>query len=362
MINSVMRIIAHLDMDAFFASVEERDNPRFRGKPLVVGADPKGGEGRGVVSTANYKAREYGIHSAMPISQAWRFAEEAHAAGKPAAVFCAVNMKKYGEVSGRIMTIVAEKVPLVEQTSIDEAYLDLSFAGTYAAAEKIAREIKEIIAKKERLTTTVGIGPNRLIAKIATEMHKPDGLTVIRGEEAAGTLAPLPLRAIPGVGPKTEALFARRGARFVRDLLPFSCEALRELCGAWGAQLYEHLRGRDDAPVGVEEEAKSIGEQETFEKDAGEPSFVSARVRALADAVVARLARQGFSAFRRAVLTVRFADFTTKTKSRTFPVACASADALAFEMLKLLIPFFDARENPAKKPIRLVGVRVEGLE
>ncbi len=349
-------------MDAFFASVEERDNPRFRGKPLVVGADPKGGEGRGVVSTANYKAREYGMHSAMPISRAWRLAEEARAAGKPAAVFCAVNMRKYGEVSRRIMGIASEKVLCVEQTSIDEAYLDLSSAGSYQAAEKIAREIKSSIGKKERLTTTVGIGPNRFIAKIATEMHKPDGLTVIREEAAAGTIAPLPLRAIPGVGPKTEALFARRGARFVRDLLPFSSEELRELCGVWGVQLYERLRGRDDTPMGIEEETKSMGEQETFEQDTGEPSFVSARVRALADAVVARLGRQGFSAFRRAVLTVRFADFRTMTRSRTFPDALASADALAFEMLKLLMPFFDARENPAKKPVRLVGVRVEGLE
>ena len=357
-----MRIIGHLDMDAFFASVEERDNPRFRGKPLVVGADPKAGKGRGVVSTANYKAREYGIHSAMPISRAWRFAEEAHTAGKPAAVFCAVNGKKYGEVSRRIMAIVAGKIPLVEQTSIDEAYFDLSFAGSYESAEEIARDIKSFIKKKERLTTTVGIGPNRLVAKIATEMEKPDGLTVIREEDAERVLEPMLIRVLPGIGPKTEALFAGQGLRSIRDVKQFSREALRELLGVSGNRLYDKLRGMDNVPIGIEEEAKSIGEQETFEEDTRDPTFVSIRVRVLADAVVARLVRQGFSGFRRVVLTIRFADFATKTKSRTFPVAFSSADQLTFEMMKLLMPFFDARENPARKRIRLVGVRVEGLE
>lgn len=348
-------------MDAFFASVEERDNPRFHGKPLVVGADPKGGKGRGVVSTASYKAREYGIHSAMPISRAWELSEAARIEGKPAAVFCAVNGKKYGEVSRRIMILISQKVPVVEQSSVDEAYLDLTFASSYEKAEKIAKALKSSIKKSERLTTTVGIGPNRLMAKIATEMQKPDGLTIIREEEAEKVLAPMSLRVIPGVGPKTEKLFLEHGMRLVKDAKLLPKEALVGFCGKWGNELYEKLRGRDESSVGIESEVKSIGEQETFEVDTSNPAFIALRLQALAEAVIRRFKESGYKSFRRAVLTVRFKDFETKTRSRTFQTPVTSSNALSFEAMRLLMPFLDGRENPRRKPLRLVGIRIEGL-
>ncbi|MBM3257157.1 MAG: DNA polymerase IV [Candidatus Liptonbacteria bacterium] len=356
-----MRIIGHIDMDAFFASVEERDNSRFKGRPLVVGADPKGGKGRGVVSTANYKAREYGIRSAMPISEAWRLSEVARKKGMPPAIFCEVNGKKYSEVSRRIMKLIAQVIPIVEQTSIDEAYLDLSFLGSYEEAQKIAEQLKVTIKKVERLTTTVGIGPNRLMAKIATEMQKPDGLTIIREEEAEKILEPLSLRVIPGIGPKTQTMFARQGMRLVKDAKNLTQEGLKDLCGKWGEDLYEKLRGRDYSPVGIEMEIKSVGEQETFAIDTMNPAFIAERLQVLSQAVVMRLKREGFENFRRAVLTVRFRDFQTKTRSRTFSEPISSGETLNFEAMRLLMAFLDGRENPQKKTIRLVGIRVEEL-
>ncbi|KKW45391.1 MAG: hypothetical protein A3A43_03580 [Candidatus Liptonbacteria bacterium RIFCSPLOWO2_01_FULL_56_20] len=359
--NKTMRIVAHLDMDAFFAAIEERDNPRFKGLPIVVGADPKSGAGRGVVSTANYKAREYGIHSAMPISTAWRLSEEARRKGGPAAVFMGVGMRRYGEVSGRVMAILRIHVPIVEEASVDEAYLDVSFTGSYEKAEALAKKIKQSISDKERLTASVGIGPNKLIAKIASGRHKPDGLTVVRGDEAEAFLAPLPIREIPGIGPKTEELFLKLGVRLVQDLKKYSKDEMREMLGKWGADLYEKVRGRDASPLVEEWEAKSIGEQETFEQDTKDLHFVTERLQALARTVVKRLGAGGFKTFRTVVLTVRFSDFETKTRSRTLETPTDSYETLEFETMKLLLPFFDKRENPRKKLIRLIGVRVEKL-
>jgi len=184
-------IIGHLDLDAFFAAVEERDRPELRGQPLVVGADPEGGRGRGVVSTANYAARRYGIHSAMPISRAWKLSEAARRRGEPPVVFVPPRLSRYAEVSARVMAIVRRHVPLVEEAGIDEAYLDLSFAGNFAAAREICRTIKEQIKAEEHLTASIGVGPNKLIAKIASDFQKPDGLTVVTPEEAEAFLAGL---------------------------------------------------------------------------------------------------------------------------------------------------------------------------
>ncbi|HZZ99722.1 MAG TPA: DNA polymerase IV, partial [Candidatus Paceibacterota bacterium] len=254
-----MRIIGHLDMDAFFAAIEERDNPRFRGLPIVIGADPKNGLGRGVVSTANYKAREYGIHSAMPITRAWRAASAARQRGEPAAIFLPVDMAKYQRVSRSIMEEIATLVPVIEQTSVDEAYLDLSFCGSFKQAEELARKIKKKILKKERLTASVGIGPNKLMAKIASDMQKPDGLTVIVPGEVERILEPMPIRKIPGIGPKTETYFKAKGVQTVADLKTFSEAELYEELGKWGLELYEKIRGRDESPLVLEWTAKSIG-------------------------------------------------------------------------------------------------------
>ena len=217
-----MRIIGHLDMDAFFAAIEERDHPELKGRPVVVGADPAGGKGRGVVATANYPARVYGIHSAMPISQAWKAAEAARRRGRPATAFVRGSHRQYAEVSGRIMAILHRHAPVVEEASIDEAYFDLSFAGSLAQAADICRQIKREIKDEEQLTGSIGLGPNKMVAKIASDFQKPDGLTVVTAEEAEDFLAPLPVRKIPGIGPKTEQSLARLGIKTVQDLKRFT--------------------------------------------------------------------------------------------------------------------------------------------
>ncbi len=366
-----MRIIGHLDMDAFFASVEERDNPRFAGRPLVVGSDPEDGRGRGVVSTANYRARAYGIHSAMPISAAWRLAEAARAKGFPPAVFLAVDMRRYGAASRKIMDILRHRAAHVEEASVDEAYFDLSPAAgdadeepredAYARAIAAARGIKDEIRVRERLTASVGIGPNKLVAKIASDREKPDGFTVVRAEDAAEFLAPLPIRTIPGVGPRTEAELAKLGVRTVKDATRFTEAELYVMFGIWGSELYAKLRGTYDAPLVEEREAKSIGEQETFAHDTRDPVVLEERLRSIADGVHARFMESGFSSFRSVTITVRFSDFTTKTRGTTLAAPAADADAVRFEALRLFMPFLDARENPQRKAFRLLGVRVEKL-
>ena len=348
-------------MDAFFAAVEERDTPRFRGLPIAVGADPDGGLGRGVVAAANYKAREYGIHSALPISEAWRLSEAARRQGHPPVVFLSVDMKKYAAVSERVMAIIRSFAPVVEEAGIDEAYADLSFAGSYEQAERVCRAIKDAIRSNERLTASAGIGPNKLIAKIASNEHKPDGLTVVREDEAEAFLEPMPVRKMRGIGPKTEAELAKQGIKLVRDLKRFSQLDLQEMFGKRGLGFYDEVRGRDESPLQEHYEPKSIGEEETFDQDTRDAMLIGERLKALCQEVMKRFAREGFETFRTVVVKVRFADFETHQRAHTLRNAANSAATLEREALKLLLPFLDRRENPHRKAIRLIGVRVEKL-
>ena len=355
------RIIGHLDMDAFFAAIEELDNPQFKGLPVVVGADPKEGKGRGVVSTSNYPARVYGIHSAMPITQAWGRSEAAKRRGDPPVVFVRPHFSRYSEVSARVSTIVRNRVKLVEEASIDEMYLDLSFTASYEKAKKICREIKKEIHSQENLTGSIGLGPNKLIAKIASDFKKPDGLTVVEEAEAEKFVAPMSVRKIPGIGPKTEARLAEQGIRLVKELKPFSKEDMKEMFGKWGLDLYEKIRGRDDSPVQEDYEVKSVGEQETFSEDTRDSNFIVKKLMEMCKNVMARLSESGFKSFRTVVVIVRFADFETKTRSHTLSQPEDSQKKLETEALKLILPFLDRRENPKKKLIRLIGLRVERL-
>ncbi|RJQ36751.1 DNA polymerase IV [Candidatus Parcubacteria bacterium] len=356
-----MRIILHIDMDAFFAAVEERENPQFSHKPVVVGADPQGGSGRGVVSTANYAARRYGIRSAMPISRAWRLAEDARRRGELATIFVTPNFHAYEDASERIMAIIAPLGDRFEQASIDEAYVDVSSAGSFAKARVLAERIKRAIRENERLTASIGVGPNKLVAKIASDFKKPDGLTVVEPDGVLEFLAPLAIRALPGIGPKTETELAKRGVRTIGDLHNISRTVLVEAFGKWGDGLWRHARGQSEDPVSNDGEPKSVGEQETFERDTLAASFILERMRDLGAAVVRRLHNEGFATFRTVVITVRFADFATATRSHTSRTPLTSADDLYAESLRMLLPFLDARENPRRKAIRLIGVRVEKL-
>ncbi|MDP3963882.1 MAG: DNA polymerase IV [bacterium] len=357
-----MRIIAHLDMDAFFASVEELDNPRFRGLPLAVGADPDGGKGRGVVSTANYAARAYGIRSALPISKAWQYSEEARKQGKPPVIFLPPNFRRYAEISGRIMRIIRKYASLVEEASIDEAYFDLSHLASFERARKTAKHIKAEIKKHEHLTASIGVGPNKLIAKIASDRQKPDGLTVVLPEEAEAFLEPLPIRVIPGIGPKTGVQLLVKGVHTIQDAKRFGKDALREIFGKWGVELYDKLRGVSDSPVIEFYETKSIGEQETFAVDTLDSAVIITALEGMCARITAQLQKDGFTGFRAAVLIIRFANFDTKTRSHTLRAPASSFEVLRFETLKLLMPFFDRRENPHRMRLRLIGVRIEKLQ
>lgn len=346
-------------MDAFFAAVEERDRPELNGLPIVVGADPDGGYGRGVVSTANYKAREYGIHSALPISRAWRFSEEAKKQGKPAVIFLRGNFKKYEEVSANIIEIIKKYSETVEQASIDEAYFELIWLSDNQV-EEIAKKIKEEVYEKEKLTSSVGIGPNKLIAKIASDFKKPDGLTVVRAEDAEKFLEPMGVRKIPGIGPKTEEALSARKIFLIKDIKNLSKEGLTGLFGKkWGEALYDKARGIDNSPLVTEWEAKSIGEQETFQKDTIEINFLMESLDSLCKNVFSRFEKEGFLNFRTISITVRFADFETKTRAHTIKGSASSLKILLQEGMKLLMPFFDKRENPHHKQVRLLGVRIE---
>jgi DNA polymerase IV (archaeal DinB-like DNA polymerase) len=362
-----MRIIVHIDMDAFYAAVEERYNPALRGLPVAVGADPKEGKGRGVITTANYLARKYGIHSALPIARAWRLAEAARQSGAPATVFIRPNFPLYREVSARIMQIFERSADAFEEASIDEAYLDVSSRGNFDSAVAHMIALKGEVRDREGLGCSVGIGPNKLIAKIASGHQKPDGLTVVIPESVRQFLDPLPIRVIPGVGPKGEAFLHQRNVRTIRELREVPEASLIEWFGKWGQRLFEKARGIDDSVVSNEWTRKSLGEQETFEQDTRSSSVVTERLYSMAERIIGKLQEKEFSGFRTVTVTVRFADFQTSIRSHSIKNGIKvhnheeALQSLKQEALSLLLPFFDARENPRGKAIRLIGLRLEKL-
>lgn len=354
-------IIAHLDMDAFFAAIEERNNPQFRGLPIVVGADPKNGHGRGVVSTANYPARAYGIHSAMPITKAWRLAQIAQRQGRPAAIFISGTYANYGNVSRRIMALIRTAAPLIQIRGIDEAYLDLSFTGSYKKAADLCHKLKKTIYEKERLTASIGIGPNKLIAKIASDHQKPDGLTIVTNKEIEEFLSPLSIRTIPGVGPKTQARLAQLSITTIKDAQQYPRQKLHDLLGTWGDDLYHKVRGRGSTNLSEHHEAQSISEQQTFSNDTRDTHKLIAKLHRSCDNIHQRLKKEGFSTFKTTTVTVRFSDFETHTHAHTRATPSNEQKILRHEALKLFLPYLDTRKNPHHKPIRLIGVRIQKL-
>jgi DNA polymerase IV (DinB-like DNA polymerase) len=259
------------------------------------------------------------------------------------------------------MAIVGQRVDAFEEASIDEAYVDLSSLGDLERAQGHARMLKQEILEREGLTCSVGIGPNKLVAKIASDFRKPDGLTVVRPDEVQGFLDGLPIRVIPGVGPKTEGFLHGQGIKLVAELRGVEPSQLREWFGKGGEDLHRKARGLSDDPVSNEWERKSVGEQETFEVDTLDPVFILGRARELAETVFRRFVAERFEAFRTVTITVRFSGFLTVSRSRTGKAPLTSAEQLHAEVRRLLEPFFDARENPKRKKIRLIGVRVEKL-
>lgn len=276
------------------------------------------------------------------------------------AVFLTGTYHKYGETSARIMDILRSFVDILEPASIDEAYGDVSSTGSYKKARAIAEKIKKEILAKEKLTCSVGIGSNKLVAKIAAGSHKPNGLTVVTPTEAQDFLDPLAARELPGVGPKSAEVLTRHNIHTVKDLRSAGVEKLTEWFGKWGSDMYEKANGRDDSPVVEEYETKSIGEQETFEQDTRDANLLLGRLNAMCAEVTARARRGGFQ-WKTVSITVRFHDFQTQSRTHTMKNFSDSAKILELEAVRLFLPFLDARENPRKKSMRLLGVRVEHL-
>jgi DNA polymerase-4 len=337
------RTILHVDMDAFFAAVEQRDHPELRGKPVIVGADPKGGRGRGVVSTASYEARRFGVGSAMPISEAWRRC--------PHGIYVHPDIEKYARESDRVMEILHRFTDLVEPVSIDEAFLDATgSARAMGTGEDIARRLKAAIREETRLTASVGVASSKLVAKVASDMRKPDGLVVVPPGQEASFLAPLPVRRLWGVGPKMEEALARLGIVTIGDLAAVETGRLERRLGTHGHDLQALARGEDDRDVVSEGEgAKSLGQEHTYGEDTADPGRLRATLLQLADAVAARLRAHGLRA-RTVTLKYRDEDFHTTTHARTLGEATDSGNAV-FGLASELFA-----ETHRGKKVRLLGI------
>ena len=337
------RTILHIDMDAFFAAIEVLDRPELKGKPVIVG----GTTSRGVVSTASYEARTFGIHSAMPIFQARKKC--------PGGIFLPVNMTRYKEMSGNVMKILEDFTPLVEKVSIDEAYLDITgMEGLLGNSEQIALRIKERIYDETRLTCSIGIAPNKFLAKVASDMHKPDGLTIIQADEVDTFLATLPVEKIPGVGKSTMEILKRYGIKTVGEMKAFSRDQLAKRFGKLGLRLHELARGHDSSAVVPLREIKSISAEETLPYDTGDLSLLSKKLNEHADNVAGRLRNHGLKG-KTITIKIKFRDFTAVTKAQTIASATDSSKMILYNALQLL------SDQPLKKKVRLIGVEVSNL-
>ena len=342
------RVIFHLDMDHFYTAVEERERPEIRGRPVVVGANPKGGKGRGVVSTSNYQARAVGVRSGMPISQAYRLC--------PNAVYLPPDFPLYIRVSNEIMAIARQYADRFEQWGIDEAFLDVSErVKDFTEAEALARQIKQEIREREGLTASIGVGPNKLIAKVTSDYQKPDGLTVVREEEAEFFLAPLPVRKLLWVGRKTEAKLKALGVNTIGDLARFDPEALRSMFGVMGWQLHLMARGLDESPVEEREGIKSTSHETTFEEDTADPDVILKALDELCVGVIEEVEKQHLL-FKTVTLKIRFQGFETHTKSRTLPFLTNRLHDLQKTERELIAGYLKS-----DRKVRLIGVRVSSL-
>lgn len=342
-----MHAILHIDMDAFFASVEVLDNPELRGKPVIVGGTP---EGRGVVAAASYEARRFGVHSAMSAAQARRLC--------PGGVFIKPRHRRYSEISRRIIDIFRDYTPLVETLSLDEAFLDVTASQKlFGPAVAIGRAIKRRIAVEIGLTASVGIAPNKFLAKIASDLEKPNGFVVIEPGAELERLATLNVNRLWGVGPVMERELNRLGIKLVGDILKTDPATLDRRIGRESARaLIELARGIDERPVVPDSAPKSISEETTFERDIADAAGLLKILDELADQVARRMRRQGYRA-RTVHLKARYPDFTTLTRSLTLPSPTASTVAIRRAAREML----EQRLGRAGRPLRLIGVGVSGL-
>jgi DNA polymerase-4 len=333
------RTILHVDLDAFFASVEQRDRPELRGKPVIVGGDPRG---RGVVSAASYEARRFGVHSAMSLREAVRRC--------PDGVFLPVDGRRYQQASREVMAILRRFTPQVEPISIDEAFLDVTGSrGLFGDGRSIAAAIKAAVRDDVGLTASVGVASTKLVAKIASDLQKPDGLVVVEPGDEAPFLAPLPISRLWGVGERTATALADYGVRTIGDLAALSPDLLVRRFGKHGGSLASRARGVDDDPVHEGDPAKSVGHEHTFDVDTSDRETIERTLLAMSDGVAGRLRSAGVRASTVAV-KIRDSSFRTITRQRTLP-----------EPTDLTDPIFRAAVELARPEVRGIRVRLLGV-
>lgn len=341
-------IVAHLDLDAFFAAVEELESPELRTAPLVVGGDPKG---RGVVATANYVARQFGIRSAMSCAEAFRRC--------PHAVFVRPRHSLYKEYSREVWATIREIVPTVEQAGIDEGYLDLGeVAPAFDDARALAEAVQAVVRARTRLSCSLGVATSKVVAKVASDRRKPGGLTVVRPGTEASFLAPFPIRILPGIGPRAEERLVALGITTIGDIAALGDDDLRHtLAGKVGRDLRNRARGIDPRALEVSTERISVSQEETFERDVADPERLHDELRRMSDKLAAHL--QGRGQVARTVTTkVRYPDFTIRTRSTSLPVGTDDGERIG----ELACAMLDRALGDRPGPLRLVGVGLSGLE
>jgi DNA polymerase IV (DinB-like DNA polymerase) len=335
-------------MDHFYTAVEERERPEIKGSPVIVGADPKEGKGRGVVSTSNYEARKSGVRSGMPISMAWRLC--------PRAVYLPPNFPLYIKVSNEIMALARAYADRFEQWGIDEAFLDVSEkVADWAEAEVLARRIKQEIKEKEGLTASIGVGPNKLVAKVASDFHKPDGLTIVKEEDTAKFLEPLPVRKLLWVGRKTETKLKELGVNTIGDLARYDPSALTSMFGVMGLQMHLMAKGIDRSEVEERVGVKSVSHETTFEEDTTDSTTIFQALDALCEEVLKETVDQHLL-FKTVTVKIRYQGFETHTRSKTLPFLTNRLRDLQKTANELL--FTNLHKN---RKVRLIGVRVSSL-
>jgi len=342
------RTILHIDMDAFFAAIEQLDNSSYRGKPLIVGADPKGGIGRGVVSTCSYEARKFGIGSAMPISQAYRRC--------PHGIYVRGRYSRYSEVSRQMMGILADFTPQIQKISVDEAFLDVTKSlDLFGDAEQLARTVKQRISEELQLTASVGVAPNKFLAKIASDLEKPNGLVFVNPGEEKSFLEPLRISRLWGVGKKTAAALQKMGIETIGQIAALSEVELNARFGKWGNALWRLSHGLDDREVVAYGIQKSISQERTFEEDVDDIEVLENTLAHLSESL-GRLMRKDGLKGRTVTLKLRFEDFSTFTRSKTFADFVDSSRIIRGVVVSLF-----RRASKTDKKVRLLGVGVSQL-
>jgi DNA polymerase-4 len=341
-------IVAHLDLDAFFAAVEELENPELKRVPLIVGGDP---HGRGVVATANYVARGFGIHSAMSCAEALRRC--------PHATFVRPRHTLYRDYSREVWATVHEIVPTVEQAGIDEGYLDLGeISPTFDDARAVAEAVRAVVRARTRLSCSLGVATSKVVAKIASDRRKPGGLTAVRPGREASFLAPFPIRLLPGVGPRAEERLVRAGIETIGALAALGDDDLRSVMhGSVGRGLRDRARGIDPRPLELSTERISISNEETFARDIADPKRLHDELRRMAANLAEHLRTRGQVA-RTVTTKVRYPDFSIRTRSTSVPVGTADGERIG----ELACTLLDRALHDRPGPLRLVGVGVSGID